>query len=149
MKENLELIFDQLKEEDLEEVAKLYDAERTKTTNLEKMKQTFQKVKENPEYQMIVVKNKEDIIGFAQVMIHQDLFEENNPFVTIWSVRVKKEYRRQKVGTRLFLYIERIAKERNCEFICLLAEKENKEANLFYTKLGYTCENGYLKQIGK
>lgn len=90
MKENVDLIFEKLKEEDLEEVAQLYDAERPMNTNRIKMLQTFKKMKDNPDYQMIVVKYNSVIVGFAQVIIHHDIFEENNPFITIWSVRVKK-----------------------------------------------------------
>ncbi len=145
MEEQLELTFYRLKEEELEEVAKLYDAERTITTNRVKMKQTFAKIKDNPDYQMITVKNNGIIVGFAKVTIHHDIFEENNPFITIWSVRVKKEYRRQKIGTRLFEYIENIAKDMNCEIICLIANRYNIGANQFYRKLGYECENGYVK----
>ncbi len=145
MDEKLELTFYRLKEEELEEVAKLYDAERTITTNRVKMKQTFAKIKDNPDYQMITVKNNGIIVGFAKVTIHHDIFEENNPFITIWSVRVKKEYRRQKIGTRLFEYIENIAKDMNCEIICLIANKDNIGANQFYRKLGYEYENGYVK----
>lgn len=145
MNEKLELTFDSLKEEELEEVAKLYDAERPITTNRVKMKQTFAKIKDNPDYQMITVKNNGIIVGFAKVTIHHDIFEENNPFLTTWSVRVKKEYRRQKVGTRLFEYIEKIANDMNCEIICLIANKNNSGANQFYKKLGYKCENGYVK----
>lgn len=45
MNENMKLIFDKLKEEDLEEVAQLYAAERPMNTNITKMKQTFAKLK--------------------------------------------------------------------------------------------------------
>ena len=145
VEEKLELTFDRLKEEELEEVAKLYDAERPITTNRVKMKQTFAKIKDNPDYQMITVKNNGSIVGFAKVTIHHDIFEENNPFLTVWSVRVRKEYRRQKVGTRLFKYIENMAKDMNCEIICLIANKDNSGANQFYKKLGYERENGYVK----
>ena len=61
-------------------MAKLYDAERTITTNRVKMKQTFAKIKDNLDYQMITVKSNGIIVGFAKVIIHHDIFEENNPF---------------------------------------------------------------------
>lgn len=141
----IDLTFEQLREEHLEEVAMLYDAERPMDTNRVKMKQTFLKIKDNPDYCMIVVKHQEEIIGFAKVVIHHDIFEENNPFITIWSVRVKNTYRKQGIGTKLFQYIEKLAKDNHCEFICLIAEKENIGANTFYQKLGYECENGYVK----
>jgi len=145
MSKNTVLIFDRLKEEDLEEVAKLYDAERPMKTNRIKMQQTFNKIKDNPDYQMIVVRYNDIIVGFAKVIIHHDIFEENNPFATVWSVRIRKEYRRHKIGTKLFQYIENMAKSLNCEFICLLADKDNTGANEFYKKINYECENGYVK----
>ncbi len=143
--ESIDLTFDRLKAEDLEEVAKLYDEERTIITNRIKMKKTFEKIKNNPEYQMIVVRSNNIIVGFAKVIVHNDIFEENNPFITIWSIRVKREYRRLKIGTKLFEYIEKMAEDMKCEFICLIAEKENIVANQFYKELGYECENGYVK----
>lgn len=143
----IDLTFEQLREEYLEEVAQLYDAERPMNTNRIKMKQTFHKIKGNQDYQMIVVKRNDEVVGFAEVIIHHDIFEENNPFITIWSVRVKNIYRRQGIGTQLFQYIEKLARDKNCEFICFIAEKENIEANTFYQKLGYTCENGYVKVL--
>ncbi len=147
MGETLELIFDKLKEEDLEEVAQLYDSERPINTNRTKMKQTFSQIKDNPDYQMVVAKYNNVIVGFAKAIIHHDIFEENNPFITIWSVRVRKEYRRLKIGTRLFEYIEKMAKSMNCEFICLLADSDNVGANEFYKSLHYECANGYVKNF--
>lgn len=147
MDKNLELIFDKLKEEDLDEVAQLYDAESPINTNRTKMKQTFNKIKDNPDYQMIVAKYNNMIVGFAKAIIHHDIFEENNPFITIWSVRVRKQYRRLKIGTRLFEHIEKMAKSMNCEFICLLADSDNVGANEFYKSLHYECANGYVKKL--
>jgi len=145
MADKLELTFSYLMESDLEEVAKLYDAERSVITNRNKMKQTFNKIKNNPDYKMVVAKNNDIVVGFAMIIINHDIFEENNPFATIWSVRVKQEYRRHKVGSRLFEYTENMLKEMNCEFISLIADKDNVPANEFYKRLGYKCDNGYVK----
>lgn len=57
----IDLTFEQLREEYLEEVAQLYDAERPMNTNRIKMKQTFHKIKDNQNYQMIVVKHNDRI----------------------------------------------------------------------------------------
>lgn len=144
---NMNIIFEKLKENDLETIAKLYDSERPITTNREKMYQTFEKIKNNPDYYIIVAKQNAEIVGFANAFIHQDIFEENKPFMTIWSVRIKKEYRRQGIGRKLFQYLEEIAHNIDCQFICLIAEKSNIGANAFYEKLGYKCENGYIKML--
>lgn len=143
----MNLVFEKLNENDLEEVAQLYDVERPMNTNRKKMRQTFDKIKDNPDYRMIVVKHNDVIVGFAYVIVHRDIFEENNPFITIWSVRVRREYRRLKVGTRLFEYIENIARDIGCEFICLLTDIDNIGANEFYKKLDYKIVNGYVKNL--
>ena len=143
----MNITFENLRESTLEEVAILYDAERPINTNREKMKKTWEQLKDNPDYKMIVVKNNKEVVGFAYVIIHHDIFEENNPFITIWSVRVKKEYRRKGVATKLFQYIENQAKEKNCEFISLIAVKNNERANIFYKSRGFKKENGYIKSM--
>lgn len=142
-----DLAFDILKENELVEVIKLYDAERPIKTNIEKSKLVFKEVINDSSNVMITAKIKGEIIGFVQLQIHKDIFEECNPYITVWSVRIKKEYRRKKFGTKLFEHIEKIANEYNCEFICLLADKENNVANHFYTKLGFKTENGYVKVL--
>ena len=77
------------------------------------------------------------------------IVEELKPFLTIWNFGVKKEYRRQKIGTKMFEYINKIAEDNNCSFISLIANSNNKEAQLFYEKLGYKKEVGYVKVINK
>ena len=143
-----DLEFLRLTEDDLESVKELYDAERDVVTNMDKMKQTFKKIKDNHDYQMITVKFNGELVGFAKVIVHHDIFEENNPFLTIWSVRVKKEYRRMGVGTKLFRYIEDFAHSLNCEFMCLFADKDNIPANKFYKSLGYEEDYGFVKWMG-
>lgn len=139
------LVFGRLSFDDLDAVKELYDAERPCTTNKEKMMKTFSEVKDNPDYQMITVKIDGVLVGFAKVIVNHDIFEDNNPFLTVWSVRVKKEYRRMGIATKMFKYIEDFANELNCEFICLFADKDNLPANEFYKSLGYESDQGYAK----
>ncbi len=142
------LKFEDLKKEDLTIVADLYDSESKFSTDLDKMQEVYEKIKNDDFYKMIVAKLDEEIVGFAYVNIHQDIFESCNPFMSIWSVRVKKSYRKRGIGTLLFNYIEDLAKEINCNFICLIAEEDNRVANSFYDNLGYSKENGYVKFLG-
>lgn len=86
----MNLIFSPLTEKHLEEVAILYDAERPVKTSKEKMKETFQKIKNDPCYFLITASIEEEVVGFIKGILHYDLFEDNNPFLTVWSVRVKK-----------------------------------------------------------
>lgn len=142
-----DLIFDTLKESELEQVINLYDAERPIKTNIEKSKLVFKEVMNDTSNIMVTAKIEDEIIGFANIEIHKDIFENCNPYITVWSFRIKKEYRRKKCGTKLFTHIEEIAIRNHCEFICLLAERENDVANCFYNKLGFKIENGYIKVL--
>lgn len=140
--------FYELEEKYLKEVASLYDGDSSKVTDVDKMAEVFKRIKDDSFYEMIVAKIDEEIVGFAYVNIHQDIFEECKPFMSVWSVRVKKEYRRRKVGTKLFNYIEERARELDCSFISLIAEEGNRGANEFYKAIGYSKEVGYVKFLG-
>ncbi|MDE5889206.1 MAG: GNAT family N-acetyltransferase, partial [Bacilli bacterium] len=91
----------------------------------------------------------EEIVGFAYINIHQDIFEKCKPYMSIWSVRVKETSRRKGIGTKLFKYIEDLARKIDCSFICLIAEEDNVVANEFYNSLDYSKQNGYVKFIGR
>ena len=45
--------------------------------------------------------------------------------------------------------IYKFAKQNNCDFISLIAERDNIVAQSFYEKLGYIKEVGYVKLIDK
>jgi len=141
--------FEDIKEEDLSIVAELYDSESEYKTDLSKMKESYNKIKDNEFYKMIIAKEVEEIVGFAYINIHQDIFEKCKPFMTVWSLRVKETSRRKGIGTKLFKYIEDLAREIDCSFICLIAEVDNLGANSFYKSLNYNKENGYVKFIGR
>ena len=47
----------------------------------------------------------------------------------------------------MFEYIEEFARKNNCSFVSLIAEKNNKIAQAFYSSLGYSEEIGYVKMI--
>lgn len=50
----------------------------------------YDRKRKNGRIVMITAKIKDKIIGFAQLQIHKDIFEEYNPYITVWSVRIKK-----------------------------------------------------------
>ena len=49
----------------------------------------------------------------------------------------------------MFDYIYEFAKDHNCDFISLIAQKDNKVAQAFYESLGYAKEVGYVKMIDR
>ncbi len=116
---------------------------------MNKLFSIYDKIDDNPLYHNIVAKVDGKIVGFATVMIHYDIVEELKPFLTVWNFGVKEEYRRKKIGTEMFYYIDFFAKENHCAFIALFAEKDNVIAQKFYEGLHYDEAVGYVKFIGK
>ncbi|MDQ0088526.1 ribosomal protein S18 acetylase RimI-like enzyme [Paenibacillus anaericanus] len=82
-------------------------------------------------------------------IICHDFVGECKPFMVIENVIVSNRARRQGIGKKLMLEIERIAKERDCYYIILVSGEQRKEAHVFYEKLGFKDEKveGYRKHL--
>lgn len=145
----MEISVEKLQRKDLKEAIEVYDENHQLKTNMDKLFSIYDKIDENPLYHNIVAKVDGKIIGFATVMIDYDIVEELRPFLTVWNFGVKKEYRRRKIGTEMFRYIDFFAKENNCAFITLIAESDNVIAQKFYESLHYDQAVGYVKFIEK
>ena len=143
------LVIEKLKKDDLKEAISIYDMNHNIKTNYEKLVNNFDKINDNPDYHNIVAKLDNKIVGFATIVINHDIVEELKPFLTVWNFGVHKDYRRNKIGTRMFDYIYDFAKKLDCDFISFIAETENVVAQNFYESLGYIREVGYVKLINK
>lgn len=131
--------------EDLEQLPDLYKMAFGKETNIPKMYEKFEKLKDSPNdifYSAVTEEN--ELIGFVHVKIHEDMFEECRDFATIWSVRSK--YKRQGVATKMFRFIEEELRKMKIDCIGLIAV-ETEEANEFYKSLGYGRQNAYYKKL--
>lgn len=140
---------EKLKKEDLEEAISVYDDNHKLKTNKSKLYKIFDTIDNSPLYHNIVAKEDEKIVGFATIIINYDLVEELKPFITVWNFGVREEERRKKIGSKMFDYIEKFAKEKECAFISLIAETNNEVAQFFYESLGYHKEVGYVKMLDK
>lgn len=145
----MDLLIEKLKKEDLKEAINIYDTNHNLKTNYEKLMNVYEDIYNNNAYNNIVAKLDGEIVGLATIIINYDIVEELKPFLTVWNFGIKKEYRRQKIGTKMFEYIYQFAKNNNCDFIALIAESNNTVAQSFYEKLGYTKALGYVKLIDK
>lgn len=143
------LIIEKLQKSDLREAISIYDSNHNLKTNYEKLFQEYDKIYNNLDYHNIVVKLDGKIVGMATIVINRDIVEELHPFLTIWNLGVHKDYRRMKIGTAMLDYICNYAKELGCDFISLIAEKDNAIGQKFYESLGYEKEVGYVKLINK
>lgn len=145
----MKLVIEKLELKDLKEAISIYDENHGLKTNYDKLVNVYENIYNNPLYHNIVAKIDGKIVGLATIIINYDIVEDLKPFLTIWNFGIKEEFRRQKIGTKMFDYIYEFAKENNCDFISLIAQKENKIAQSFYENLGYNKEVGYVKLINK
>ena len=145
----MDVIIEKLKKEDLKEAIKIYDINHNLKTNYEKLLSVYDDIYNNPAYHNIVAKVDGKIVGLATVIINYDIVEKLKPFLTVWNFGVKEEFRRNKIGTKMFEYIYKFAQDNNCDFISLIADSNNKGAQSFYDSLGYTREVGYTKFVNK
>ncbi len=145
----MDVIIEKLKKEDLKEAVNIYDTNHNVITDYNKLIDIYSSIESNPLYHNIVAKVDKKIVGLATVIINYDIVENLKPFLTVWNFGVKEEYRRNKIGTKMFEYIYEFAKKNNCDFISLIAEETNTVAQAFYEKMGYIKEVGYVKLIDK
>lgn len=146
---NKNITIEKLQKSDLREAISIYDNNHNLKTNYEKLFEEYDKIYNNPDYHNIVVKLEDKIVGMATIVINRDIVEELHPFLTVWNLGVHKDYRRMKIGTAMLDYIYNFAKDLGCDFISLIAEKDNVIGQKFYESLGYEKEVGYVKLINK
>ncbi len=131
--------------EDLEQLPELYKSPFGAETNIPKMYEKFDTLKEDKHYlNYSAVTNENELIGFLRVVIHEDIFEECKDYATVWSVRSK--YKRQGIATQMFQFVETELKKLNVELIALISV-DTVEANAFYQSLGYEQQNAYFKKL--
>lgn len=131
--------------EDLKQLPELYKSGFGKDTNIPKMYQKFDKLKDDSHYLFYSAVTKDgELVGFMNVILHEDIVEECKDFATVWNVRAK--YKRHGIATEMFRVMEKELKELNVDFIDLTAVN-TIEANQFYKSLGYEIENGYFKKL--
>ena len=143
----MEILIEKLKQEDLIAAINIYDKNHGTTTDYNKLLTVYDDIYNNSAYHNIVAKVNNEIVGLATVIINYDIVEQLKPFLTVWNFGVKEEYRRNKIGTKMFEYIYQFAKQNKCDFICLIAERDNIVAQSFYEKIGFSKEVGYVKFV--
>lgn len=101
----MEIVIEKLKNEDLKEAISIYDENYNLKTNYDRLFHIYDKIDHNPLYHNIVAKVNGKIVAMATVILHYDIVEQCRPFLTVWNFGVKKEFRKNKIGTQMFEYI--------------------------------------------
>lgn len=137
----MEITFEELTDEDLEETYDLCMRVFNEKFTLEEIKKTWEICKGDSHYHFIVGKVDGKVVAYTSMIIFHDLFDGLSPIATLWYVCVDENYRRNGLAKAMFAEVERIAEEKHCEIIYFTCLKNNIGAQKFYRNVGYSDEN--------
>ena len=138
-----------LEEIDLPALVLLYKGFWGEESSVDKMKSTFSKLKNNPDYIFLAAHCDDQLVGSVMGIICHELYGECKPFMVVEDLVVDKNTRRKGIGSLLMNSIEQKAKERDCCHIILVTETNRHDACQFYESLGFDPEKnkGFKKKL--
>jgi GNAT superfamily N-acetyltransferase len=109
----------------------------------------FRYIQQNGHYHVLGAFYNGELVGSVMGIECMDLVGQCKPFMVVENVIVSDQVRRQGIGQKLMLQIERIARDLGCEYMILVSGDQRKEAHNFYEKLGFKDEKvqGYRKHF--
>ncbi len=136
-------------DDDLVSLAVLYQQFWGEVSSPEKIRTTFQRLKRNPNYILLVADQQNNLVGSVMGIICEELYGDCKPFMVVEDVIVDKRQRRLGIASSLMKELERCASENNCNYIIFVTESERTEAHRFYESIGYKSDayKGFKKLL--
>lgn len=131
------LTIQKIEMEHLPALAELLEELTGEKTNLAKLKETYQRLLHNENYEVLGAIYEGELAGSVMGIYCEDLAGECNPFMVIENVVVSSKVRRQGVGRKLMNRMEELARGKNCSYIILVSGTGRAEAHQLYESLGY------------
>jgi ribosomal protein S18 acetylase RimI-like enzyme len=143
------MIIRKLKEDDLAELASLYEQFWGEVSSVEKMRTTFQRLNNNPNYIFLVSEQRGSLVGSVMGIICEELYGDCKPFMVVEDVIVEKHHRRRGIASSLMKELERLASNKYCNYIIFVTESERTGAHKFYESIGYKSDiyKGFKKRL--
>ena len=143
------MIITRLTEKDLSSLGNLFTQFWGESSQIEKMRISYQKISDNPSYILLAAKQEDDLMGFGMGIICEELYCDCKPFMVIEDLIVDKNQRRSGIGSGLIQELEKQAIANNCCQIIFVTETDRSDAQRFYESLGYKSEpyKGFKKEI--
>ncbi|MFC1736115.1 GNAT family N-acetyltransferase [Candidatus Hydrogenedentota bacterium] len=127
-------------EEDLAELAELYQQLQANKPSVEKMRETLLRVGEDSNHVMLGARIDGQLVGTLLGVACQMLFGQCKSFMVVEDVVVSNDYRRRGVGRALMREIEERAAQLNCSYVMLITDHDRLGAHGFYESLGYKTD---------
>ncbi len=143
------MIIRKMIDKDIDELPGLYRQFWGEESSIEKMRDTFNKLKTNPDYIFLSAVVDNQLVGTVLGIICRELYGECKPFMVIEDFIVDENFRRMGIGRKLMNEIEKIAQKNNCVNIILVTERDRVEAISFYEAVGFNSNThkGFKKSL--
>ncbi|MEZ5008119.1 MAG: GNAT family N-acetyltransferase [Chitinophagales bacterium] len=105
----------------------------------------FKNINSDPNQALMVVENDGKIIGTFQLSFIQYLTYQGGIRAQIEAVRIHKDFRGKGLGTQMFEWAIKQAKDRNAHVLQLTSDKKRPKAIHFYQSLGFTNSHEGMK----
>jgi len=104
-------------------------------TSHEKMSRGLREILQNTDHRIFVLQQEQEITGWIHGIYSFRV--ASDPFIEIAGLVVDSRYRRRGIGKLLVEEIVRWAKARDCSLVRVRCQIARKEANLFYSDIGF------------
>jgi len=106
----------------------------------------FENINNDDKQELIIVENEDsEIIGTLQLSFIQYLTYQGGIRVQIEAVRIRKDQRGTGLGTKMFEWAIKRAKQRQAHVLQLTTDKKRSEALKFYKDLGFIDSHEGMK----
>jgi GNAT superfamily N-acetyltransferase len=100
-------------------------------------RQTFQKIKDDPNHELIVAELSGQVIGTFHLMFLPSLSYQGGLRAQVESVRVERAHQNRGIGSQMMEHAIDRAKERGAHIMQLTTHTSRQDAHRFYEKLGF------------
>ena len=119
--------------------------ERFQVSLPDSYRRAFENITQDPHQELTVVEYQGELIATFQLSIIQYLTYQGGIRAQIEAVRVKGTYRGQGIGTAVFQYAIRRAREKGAHLLQLTTDKKRPDARRFYESLGFVATHEGMK----
>lgn len=136
-----------MEEQDLEQIRILYKELVPDGCSLETLKKNFDRIKDLPEYAILVAKEGDQVLGSAIGIICVAL---DTPFLVVENVVVDESCRGMGIGRKIFEALDAFALKNGCGYAMLASSGFRHGAHRFYEAVGFDDDvRGFRKYYGK
>jgi GNAT superfamily N-acetyltransferase len=105
----------------------------------------FEKIQVDPNHELTVAEMNGEKVATFHLTFIQYLTYQGGLRAQIEAVRTNAKYRGQGIGTKVFEYAIRRAKEKGCHLIQLTSDKKRPDAIRFYESMGFFATHEGMK----